>query len=436
MEINIFVSGLSNRLKYTFNLVFTTILQTPYKFTTNEQEWREYNGPKMVYGNQCIEDYFFVKNKGLLFEQGINESEISVDTYKNTKIIYCTPHNKLFPFDVFSAVFFMASRYEEYLPHKRDIHDRFEATESLAFKEGFLNQAVVHWWCEFLWEELQARFPDIQREKRKFKFITTIDVDNAFAYKQKGFVRSFAGVVKNIIQLNFKQLKERLLVLMSKKQDPYDTFNDQFKWIKQYNLEVIYFILLGDYGYNDKNVPFTSLQLQSLIKSLQDYAKVGIHPSYGSNNHLKQLQKEVDRLSFIIHQEVKYSRQHYLKLKFPSTYRNLIELDILHDYTMGYACRYGFRAGICVPYYFYDLDLEQITKLQIHPFAIMEGTLMDYMRVDTDEALEYFYQMIDEVKAVNGEFISLWHNHVLQKTGEWKPWREIFEKMIIYAQQK
>ena len=86
--------------------------------------------------------------------------------------------------------------------------------------------------------------------------------------------------------------------------------------------------------------------------------------------------------------------------------------------------------------YFYDLDLEQITKLQIHPFAIMEGTLMDYMKVDTEEALEYFYQMIDEVKAVNGEFISLWHNHVLQNTGEWKPWREIFEKMIIYAQQK
>ena len=61
MEIYILVSGFSNRLKYTLNLVFDTILQTPFKITQNEQEWREYEGPKMVYGNQCIEDYFFVK---------------------------------------------------------------------------------------------------------------------------------------------------------------------------------------------------------------------------------------------------------------------------------------------------------------------------------------------------------------------------------------
>jgi hypothetical protein len=100
---------------------------------------------------------------------------------------------------------------------------------------------------------------------------------------------------------------------------------------------------------------------------------------------------------------------------------------------MGYASEPGFRAGICDPFYFYDLDLETETNLRIHPFQVMEGTLKDYMDKTREQSLDIMKMLIDEVKAVNGNFVSLWHNESLSNTQRWKGWHETYEEMIRYA---
>jgi hypothetical protein len=100
---------------------------------------------------------------------------------------------------------------------------------------------------------------------------------------------------------------------------------------------------------------------------------------------------------------------------------------------MGYASQAGFRAGICVPFSFYDLDMEVETPLFIHPFMIMDGTLADYLKLTPDEAFEYICRLTDEVKAVGGTFVSLWHNESLGGQGRWKGWPEVYEKMIQYG---
>ena len=50
---------------------------------------------------------------------------------------------------------------------------------------------------------------------------------------------------------------------------------------------------------------------QSLIKSVSDHSKIGIHPSFASNASFQQLEKEVGRLSKTINREVTCSRQHF-----------------------------------------------------------------------------------------------------------------------------
>ena len=176
-----------------------------------------------------------------------------------------------------------------------------------------------------------------------------------------------------------------------------------------------------------------SRKLRSLIKSLADYARTGIHPSYASNKQPHKLQKELKILRQILKREVHNSRQHFLVLKFPETYRNLIDLDIENDYTMGYAVRPGFRAGICTPFHYYDLDIERKTNLIIHPFAIMDATLRYYLKIHPDEAMNYITPLIEEVRKVNGDFISLWHNESLSENKIWKGWRPVYEKLVQEA---
>ncbi len=429
----IFVNKATSRLRYAFNLVLRDIIQTEYRLTLNEKEFESHCGPKFSYYAHSLDKEFFLQSHPLLFENGIIEQEAVAFDWQEEKAFFSCSKRSDLEFDVFAASFYFAVRYEEYLPHKRDHYNRFEAAQSVLNTEGLLGKPIVNIWCEYFWTTLLNRFPDLTRKERSFEMVTTIDVDNAYLYGEKGFVRSLAGYFQDLLSFDFKSLIDRTKVLSGMQQDPYDTYDFQLSTLTKHQASFIYFILLGDYGMNDKNIPFSNARLKALIRHLGDYAQVGIHPSYGAAASYPQLEKEVHRLTPILKKEITQSRQHFLQLKFPDTYRNLIDLDVLNDYTMGYATHSGFRAGLCTPYFFYDLDLEIETNLMIHPFAVMDSTLQHYMSYTPAEALSHMQEMIKEVQKVKGVFISIWHNDSLNDKDTWKGWRNIFEQLV--AQQ-
>ncbi|MFM7021568.1 MAG: polysaccharide deacetylase family protein [Flavobacteriales bacterium] len=431
--ILIYTPKITSRAKYAFNLIFRDVYGVKFELTADKDFFLKQEGPRLTYSHQPFGDELFIQSKGLLFETGISDQDIAVFNWKDTKAFFSVGPKSALPFDIFSAAFFLASRYEEYLPHIRDVYDRFDAQASLAYSYNFLHQPVVNKWAQHFKEVLSQKYPELVFQEKVYRFISSIDIDNAYAYQEKGFVRSVGGFLKSLSMLDMKTFKERLRVLTGAEKDPYDTYDFQLDLQKKYNLEYLYFFLLGDYGVNDKSISVESRKFRSLIKSLADYAQVGIHPSFGSNDKPGQLSKEVSRLSGVINREVFKSRQHFLKMSLPDTYRNLIELDILEDYTMGYASDYGFRAGLCTPFFFYDLDLEIETSLKIYPFAIMEGTLKYYQKIPPEKAMEHYKPIIDQVKAVNGIFISLWHNDSMNDRGLWRGWRKVYVDMVEYA---
>jgi hypothetical protein len=124
------------------------------------------------------------------------------------------------------------------------------------------------------------------------------------------------------------------------------------------------------------------------------------------------------------------SRQHFVLLTLPDTYRRLLELGIKEDYSMGFASFPGFRAGTSLPFRFYDLREECETGLLIHPFQAMDVTLQQYLRLTPGEATARIEALIRKIKAVRGTFTSLWHNESLSGQGIWKGWREVFERMV------
>ena len=144
------------------------------------------------------------------------------------------------------------------------------------------------------------------------------------------------------------------------------------------------------------------------------------------------VKEEINRLSEVLNREVTMSRQHFLRLSLPSTYQILIELDVTDDYSMGYASQAGFRAGYADTFQFFDLENDMKTKLNIHPFALMDGTMRDYLDLDVHESYEKAKKLIDEVKNVNGTFILLWHNETLSGEKRWEGWITLYRKILDY----
>lgn len=421
---------ITSRLTYTFRHFFKRILQLEIQFTTEINEFVAHNGPKITYAKQPLSTEFFVQSHQLLFEQGVNDLDIFVHDWEETKCFFKVGDKSAIPFDVFAATFYLLSRYEEHIPHVKDAHDRFPANESLAYKNGFLDKPVIDIWAFKVKKLLQERFADFDFKERKFNYISTIDVDCAYAYKRKGFIRTIGGFTKDFFTLHLKQFWFRLMVLLGVKKDPFDNFDWLLTLQKKYGIKTIFFFLVSEYTTFDKNISTGNIKFQSLIKHVADYSDIGLHPSYFTMRDFNKLKKEKKRLESIINQTVTKSRQHFLRFDLPETFQNLVDLDIKEEHSMGYASHYGFRAGTCTPFYFYDMEHEIQTPLKLFPFAVMDVTLKDYLQFSNKKSFQIMMQLAEEVKKVNGTFITLNHNETFNEFGRFKGWQSIYERLL------
>ncbi len=386
--ILVYTPKINNRIRYIFRLIFSDLLGVNVSLTENVNEFKLHDGTKINYSAHAFGDEIFFLAKPFLSETGIKDQDITVFDWEGTKAFFATSRSASFPFDPFAASFYLVSRYEEYLPTIHDKHNRFEALESLAFQNNFLQYPLVNIWANKIKQLIETKYTDVDFPRRKFRHIPTIDIDNAFAFREKGFIRTMGASLRSILNFDFKEFAERGKAVLGFQSDPYDTYQFQLDIHRKYHLHPIYFFLFAEYGLNDKNVPTRSQRFRYLIKSIADNAEVGIHPSYNSNFNKERLEKEVRGLSKVLNREIVRSRQHFLKLTFPETYRNLMNLDITDDYTMGYASEIGFRASICNSFNFYDLDLEIETKLRLHPFQVMDATLNFYLQISPEESID------------------------------------------------
>ena len=435
MEMMIFLPKITNRLYYIFELLFKDELGIDFKFTTDKEKFLLYEGPKFHYDKYPLEEEpgLYQQSVKLLFERDIYDQDLKIFSYGESKAIYQVFNEKsMLPFDIFAASFYIISRYEEYLPHVSDNYNRFQPQDSILYKMEMIEKPVINIWAKELGELITARYPEINLKKKTFRVVPTYDIDAAWAYKNKGLFRTTFAFFRDVMRFDKKEIKERWEVLRNKRIDPFDTFDYQIELQKELKIKPLYFILCGDYNTNDKNISIKNKEFQQLIKHIGDYALVGIHPSFNSYLKKNVIKEEIRRLSDVLKREVTMSRQHFLRLSLPSSYQILIELDITDDYTMGYASQAGFRAGYADTFQFFDLENDMKTKLNIHPFALMDGTMRDYLDLDVHESYEKAKSLIDEVKNVNGTFILLWHNETLSGEKRWEGWITLYRKILDY----
>ena len=425
--ILVYTPKITRRIEYIFKHIFINIIGLNVNFTTKVNEFVSFDGPKLSYSPKQLSNEFYIKSNSILLEQGFSDIEIDIRNWDDSKCFFYN-ENGTIPFDIFAAAFYLISRYEEYLPHLKDVYGRFSYQESIAHKNDFLEEPVIDIWAFKLKESLRSFFPNIIFEEKKFNLKTIIDVPSVYYYKNKGFLRTIGGIFTDLARLKPKNIYSRLLVLFRLQKDPYDTFNWIINKQKQVSEKFLFFFLVGKFSTYDKNISLVKQPFINTIKLVSDYSIIGLKLSFFALSNLNILKKEKADIESITNRDLTISRNSFSKVNLPINYRNLIKLNIREDYTMGYVNKIGFRASTCTPFLFYDIDNDIQTPLLINPY-----NLMDYSLLNINSFLdkkEKVIEIIEKVKSVNGTFTSIFHNYSFSNDPRWNRFKEIFDIII------
>ena len=429
--LKIYSNTASSRLEFISKFLLETILGIDFKHISNLSEFDPSQDFLLNYSDQRSEFHeLFIAPHGLLFDTGIRSFSIDV---KNDQVLpyFFSSSESDWHFDLFAAAFYLLSRYEEYLPSQADDHGRFAAENSLAFQAGFLARPLIDEWAFEFRKKLLSHFPNLKFRERNFQVACTVDIDQVFRTKGKSNWRFIKSISGSILKADWKDLKNKIAVRKNKIDDPYDQYDRLEKIHRKINWKAIYFILFAEKNTKqDINLNTKQPDFLQRIKRLSHTADIGIHPSYQSNSQPTVMQSERFNLSQIIQRNINSSRQHFLKMQMPNTYHDLIQIGILHDYSMGYASQVGFRASTCTPFPFFDLHQNEITFLTIHPFCLMDTSYHAYLKYTPAAALQNAKQLLQAVKNVEGVFCTLWHNESMSGYQEWKGWENVYEDLM------
>lgn len=415
----IYSNQTSTRLIYALNFVFNS-RGLHYELTTDIHYFKQALGTKLNYSDQEIEGIPFLSPSSLLFENDIRQLSIDKVPFGDFEIMSFDT----LP-DILASIFFVLSRYEEYWQTERDSHDRFPGICSMQSVYGWLEIPI----CD-LWAEALIGFIGVEEKRNNaFQIQPTFDIDSTYAYREKGFSRNFAGLFKDLLHGRYSRIKERWHVWNKKQHDPFDTFHKILEVVKSFP-NTHCFWLLADYSPFNKNLPFNNPTQKEIIQTFDQQCKVGIHPGYDTYLNPKVLGHEKERLEKITQNPVKFSRQHFLRLKLPETYNILLEQKIEFDFSMGYAELPGFRMGTARLCPWFNLQTNTITELQLQPFCYMDGTLNEYLKLSPHHALEEIESLKNAVKKHGGTFSFIWHNETMGFNHHWQGWECVFEKSI------
>ncbi len=406
-SIIIYAPKITPRLRYVCKFIFNQGLQVNFLLIDNENEFLSSKLAKINYSVKTFEHALNINPEGLLSSREIKKPDLE---YTKDS------------FDIFASVFYHIARCEEWSLAKSDEHGRF-------VPETIFTTPLVDIWLMELKLMLSAKFKSLQFPEKKFKFISTIDVDNVYAFKAKPFFRQIGGALKSIARMDFVGLGERYSSIFGEHKDPFDEYEFQTELSKKYNIPLIYFFLYRNNTKYDRTIDPNHPEFIKLLNELnKNNITIGLHPSYDSFVDEQLLVAEQKRLSKNSGTEITASRQHYLRFNIKTTPKQLIKAGIQFDFTMGWSDKVGFRAATTLPFYYYDFETESELPLLAVPFSAMDGAYYEHQNSSAGPAYEKLMEIAAMVKSVNGLFITVTHDRSFSDAIA-PGWKDLYQKL-------
>lgn len=424
--IQILIPASTPRLNFTLDMIFSRIIDIPYKIVPLS-EWHPGDPmPLINYTQLILPEAFSIPNAGIHKSADISPVDVRLANREIPYLFHYSASGSSYQleFDIFSAVFYLTTDYEKYIESIYDIHNRYNQIHYPSQNYGLDALPLVHVYCEQLWEKLCAQFPTLvsARKPPAFDYRITWDIDFPWKYFHKDPLTHIGGFFKDMKAGEWKKLKERTLSWLTGK-DPNDTFSQIFSLSPPE--KTTFFFLIDRNAEQDSRFTWKNPHLRALIRNISDKGyTAGIHPSYSSYRDPVRIQEESQHLREITDKPVIHSRQHFLRYRLPDTFRYLAEAGIRQEFSL---CRFheaGFPCGMAIPFPWYDLEKDAVSDLILWPTLVMDRTLQQYLSFGPEKSAIHLHQLLETTRRYNGMFTILFHNDVLSESEEWKGWRE------------
>lgn len=338
-------------------------------------------------------------------------------------------------FDVFGAIFFMLSRYEEVVSSATDLHRRFDGNASIAVKNGFEDRPIVDEYVSLLAMLLNRLNSQLMINTLQYSLTVSHDLDRPFRFTGLGgFVKGLAGhlIKRKDTRMAFKWVTQGLMRLRGPEHDPFLLGLKQlFQISEKYGHKNQVNVMGAMPGNHDDGYDVAQEPLRSTLQSALNRGHVvGFHPGYGTCLDSKRFIEEKGRVENAFAVSITSGRQHYLKMQVPETWRIWEKQGIINDGSVGYPDRNGFRAGTCRRFKLFDVEASRVLDVWETPLIVMDGALKASFNegLTPDEAIEKALQLARICKQYGGTFSILWHNSSLH--GDWSGWGRAYEAII------
>ncbi|MEQ9188481.1 MAG: hypothetical protein RLP15_12150 [Cryomorphaceae bacterium] len=425
--IHLFVEKRNHRLQYTVFEIFMRRMGISAVLVADIDDFEAHTGPKLNYSTQTVSEGIpTLAPLGILFEKRIQPHEIEWSVEGD---LLFPIQNHVLGFDPLAAIFYLLSRYEEYLPHRKDEHGRFLSEQSVLVEANCHQVPLVELYVDRLFEWLAGFYPSLKRSKSSYTPWVTLDVDQLFSMKAKGLVRSVVSTARDALR---GRLMERTSVMLGRKSDPNDIYDRVDAILQPKQLRPVFFMQVGESSRYDVNNPPHLYDVRQRINEIALSGEIGLHPSYYSSERDGTIARELERLRQITSSGVSKSRQHFLRFILPQTFRTLAESGVTDDFSIGFHDRNGFRAGTCKPFGLFDLEKDETIQLTMYPMAWMDLVATRNFPREQD-AWEELDRLLSAVKAHGGHFVSTWHPDVMAASDEHYSTWNIFERFVEHA---
>ncbi|MBL7945746.1 MAG: polysaccharide deacetylase family protein [Flavobacteriales bacterium] len=428
MPLLVHIERPSPRVRYVVQHVLERMLGLDVQYIQDAEEFRQTTGPRLSYSTDRFANAFHIPCSGACDALPPGDPEVTAKDGRPAMFLVQGEE------DLFAGIFYLLSLTDELRGVERDEHGRIPSSAMFSVRKGFADRPWVDERVMELGRLLEATWPGEVECAVRYHNTVTVDMDNILRYAGRPLARAIGAGLKDLLRGEWTAVAERWRVRRRTRRDPFeravDVVSDQHDKFNR----VIFFFLMRGGTRHDHAADHTHPTTRDLIQRAATVGEVGIHPSYGSRDDHDMMEEQRVALQRIVGRPVVSTRQHFLRWELPRTLGAIERMPgYHHDHTLGFTDRAGFRVGTCTPFPWYDLGREKETRLMLHPFAVMDSALIEKQGMGADAVERTMHVMSDLVRAVNGQFVSVWHDRYLSGHREFAPWPKVFERVMNHA---